>query len=84
MSALKYKTMLIRIRAASIALIMTFAVLSIVSQNLSAQSRKASGTTPASKRMPDGKLWTTHNLNLNMMPAYCYEAAESNCSRYGR
>jgi uncharacterized protein (TIGR02145 family) len=43
-----------------------------------------SGTTGSSKRMADGKKWTTSNLNVNMPSSYCYEDAESNCRRYGR
>jgi uncharacterized protein (TIGR02145 family) len=38
----------------------------------------------SSKRMADGKQWTTHNLNVNTVPSYCYEDAELNCRRYGR
>jgi uncharacterized protein (TIGR02145 family) len=38
----------------------------------------------SSKRMADGKQWTTDNLNFNTMPSYCYEDAELNCRRYGR
>src|SRR5687767_9641674 len=37
-----------------------------------------------SRRMPDGKQWTTHNLAVNTVPSYCYEDAELNCRRYGR
>jgi uncharacterized protein (TIGR02145 family) len=53
-------------------------------QQLSAPAQKASGTNYSSKRMADGKLWTTHNLNLNTKPSYCYEDKELNCRRYGR
>src|SRR6186713_1712490 len=38
----------------------------------------------AFKRMPDGKLWTTENLNVDTGGSYCYEKAELNCRRYGR
>lgn len=38
----------------------------------------------SSKRMADGKQWTTHNLNVTTVPSYCYEDAEPNCRRYGR
>jgi uncharacterized protein (TIGR02145 family) len=34
--------------------------------------------------MPDGKEWTTENLNVAGDGSYCYEDAELNCSRYGR
>jgi uncharacterized protein (TIGR02145 family) len=37
-----------------------------------------------SKRMADGKQWTTHNLNVNTAASYCYEDAEPNCRQYGR
>jgi uncharacterized protein (TIGR02145 family) len=38
----------------------------------------------SSKRMADGKEWTTANLNVNASPSYCYDDAEPNCLRYGR
>jgi uncharacterized protein (TIGR02145 family) len=50
----------------------------------SAQDQKSSGTMHASKRMADGKQWTTHNLNLNTVPSHCYQDAEPNCRQYGR
>ena len=34
--------------------------------------------------MPDGKEWTTANLNVDASPSYCYDDAEANCRRYGR
>jgi len=34
--------------------------------------------------MADGKQWTTHSLNVNTVPSYCYEDAELNCRQYGR
>jgi uncharacterized protein (TIGR02145 family) len=43
-----------------------------------------SGAMDSSKRMADGKQWTTHNLNVNAVPSYCYEDAELNCRQYGR
>lgn len=39
---------------------------------------------PASKRMPDGKLWMTGNLDVAATPSYCYDGSEQNCRRYGR
>jgi uncharacterized protein (TIGR02145 family) len=42
------------------------------------------GTTHSSRRMADGKQWTTANLNLNTSPSYCYDDTETNCRRYGR
>ena len=41
-------------------------------------------TPTASKRMADGKQWTTQNLNVNTAQSYCYEDAELNCGQYGR
>lgn len=37
-----------------------------------------------SKRMPDGKQWTTDNLRVVVDGSFCYGDAESNCRRYGR
>src|SRR5688500_4603917 len=47
-------------------------------------ARSPSGTTYPSKRMADGKQWTTQNLNVNTAQSYCYEDAERNCRQYGR
>ena len=38
----------------------------------------------SSRRMADGKEWTTANLNVNSSASYCYDNAEANCRRYGR
>ena len=38
----------------------------------------------SSKRMADGKEWTTANLNVDASPSYCYGDSELNCRRYGR
>src|SRR5437764_361564 len=38
----------------------------------------------SSKRMADGKEWTTANLNVSTSFSYCYDDAESNCRQYGR
>lgn len=43
----------------------------------------AAADSPA-ERMPDGKQWTTVNLNVDVGASYCYEDAELNCRRYGR
>src|SRR5690242_8735573 len=37
-----------------------------------------------SRRMADGKHWTTHNLDVDVAPSYCYDDAELNCRKYGR
>ena len=36
------------------------------------------------KRMEDGFLWMTTNLNLNVPESYCYENINTNCKQYGR
>jgi uncharacterized protein (TIGR02145 family) len=51
---------------------------------LSLSAAAAAQTSHASKRMPDGKSWTTVNLNVETDGSYCYEDAEVNCRRYGR
>jgi uncharacterized protein (TIGR02145 family) len=33
--------------------------------------------------MPDGKEWTTENLDVDRAGSYCYGDAELNCHRYG-
>jgi uncharacterized protein (TIGR02145 family) len=38
----------------------------------------------SSKRMADGKQWTTRNVNVETVQSYCYENAEKNCRQYGR
>jgi uncharacterized protein (TIGR02145 family) len=37
-----------------------------------------------SKRMPDGREWTTENLNVVIADSYCYGDTASNCDQYGR
>lgn len=53
-------------------------------ERLSAEDQKSSATMYSSKRMADGKQWTTRNLDVNTVPSYCYEDAELTCRRYGR
>ena len=53
-------------------------------ERLFAQERKVSRATSASKRMADGKEWTSENLDVVTVPSYCYDNAESNCRLYGR
>jgi len=36
------------------------------------------------KRMKDGKIWMTQNLNYKIRGSYCYEDKKSNCQKYGR
>lgn len=37
-----------------------------------------------SKRMPDGKEWTTANIGIATPSSFCYDDDERNCRRYGR
>lgn len=75
----------VRLRAASIALSVACAAgaASRVTP-ASAQDQDASRASQSSRRMADGKEWTTDNLNVGIPPAYCYEDSEPNCRRYGR
>lgn len=50
----------------------------------SAQDGGVPGTIDSSRRMTNGRLWTTENLNLDTGESYCYGDAELNCRRYGR
>jgi uncharacterized protein (TIGR02145 family) len=84
MTSAKDKTRPIRVFVVSIALGIAFGSISASLGRLSAQDQKASGTVYSSKRMADGKEWTTHNLDVNTVPSYCYEDADLNCRRYGR
>ena len=51
---------------------------------LAAQDAKPAGPSYSSRRMADGKQWTTSNLDVAAAPSYCYEDAAQNCRRYGR
>jgi Fibrobacter succinogenes major domain (Fib_succ_major) len=73
-----------RISAVAIALSIAFGFVGAGSTPRSAKDRNLSGTIASSKRMADGKEWTTANLNVNTSPSYCYDDAEPNCRRYGR
>lgn len=84
MTSIKHNTRRIRICIVSIALSLAFGSVNAPVERLAAQDQKASGGMYSSKRMADGKQWTTHNLNVNVLPSYCYEDAERNCRQYGR
>src|SRR5207247_10405099 len=74
-----------RISAAAIALSIAFgSVGGAGSTQGSAKDQKLSGTIVSSKRLADGKEWTTANLNVNTSSSYCYDDSEPNCRRYGR
>src|SRR5262249_47861610 len=74
------KTMPIRIRVVAIALSVAlgFAGAACLTH------RSAKDPTVSSKRMPDGKQWTTENLNVDPDGSCCYEDSELNCAKYGR
>src|SRR5215469_17619708 len=71
----KHRVWAIRVSVVSIALGVVFGIT---------QDQKASGPMVSSKRMPDGKQWTTQNLSVRTVPSYCYDDAERNCRQYGR
>ena len=73
----------IRVYVVSIAI--ALASVGAPSNRLSAQAQTTSGATESSsKRMADGKQWTTHNLNVTTTQSYCYDDSEVNCRQYGR
>jgi uncharacterized protein (TIGR02145 family) len=75
----------IRIRVVAIALSIAFgSVGGAGSTQRSAKDQNLSGTISSSRRMADGKEWTTANLNVNVSPSYCYDDVERNCRRYSR
>jgi uncharacterized protein (TIGR02145 family) len=84
MTRVKDKTRPIRVSVVSIALSIAFVSVSASLVRLAAEDQKASGAMHSSKRMADRKQWTTHNLDVNTVPSYCYEDAKLNCRRYGR
>ena len=74
-----------RVRVAAIALSVAFGSAGgAVSAQRPAKDQNASGTSPSSRRMADGKEWTTANLDVDASPSYCYDDAEANCRRFGR
>jgi uncharacterized protein (TIGR02145 family) len=75
----------LRIHIAAIALSMALgSAAGAGSTRLLPNDQDASRTTSPSRRMADGKEWTTANLSVNADPSYCYDDAEPNCHRYGR
>ena len=84
MKTLQHQLRPIRVCVVTVALSIAVGSLSTSLQRFSAEAAKVAGTMDSSKRMADGKQWTTHNLDVDIMPSYCYEDAELNCRRYGR
>jgi uncharacterized protein (TIGR02145 family) len=79
-----HKTMLIRVCAVSIALGIAFESVGALSERFSEQVQQASRMSSSSKRMADGKQWTTENLKVNAVESYCYDDADAKCHLYGR
>jgi uncharacterized protein (TIGR02145 family) len=73
-----------RIRIVAIALSIAFGSVGAGSTHRSAKDQNVADAIVSSRRMADGKDWTTGNLNVNVSPSYCYDDAEPNCRRYGR
>jgi len=84
MSTIDKKTTSIPLFTISIALGIAIEPLSTSMQRLSAQPEKAARTRYPSKKMADGKQWTTQNVDVKIMSSYCYKDAEINCHQYGR
>src|SRR5215471_16444314 len=84
MTSVQDRTKPVRVCVVSIALSFAFGSVSASLERHSAQDQKTSDTMYSAKRMADGKVWTTHNLDVNTVPSYCYEDAELNCRQYGR
>jgi uncharacterized protein (TIGR02145 family) len=66
---------MVRARVVAVALSLAFGAIGAAQQP---------AASPQSKRMPDGKLWMTENLNVRAEGSYCYDDSEQNCLRYGR
>ena len=74
----------VRLRVVAIAVSIAFGSVDGVGSTYPSAEVQNVSDTISSKRMADGKEWTTANLNVNVSPSYCYEDAEANCRRYGR
>ena len=74
----------IRIPAVAIALGIAFGSVGGDGSTPRSAKRQDVPGTMSSRRMADGKEWSTANLNVNASPSYCYNDAEPNCRRYGR
>src|SRR5688500_7738406 len=73
-----------RLRLVAISLSMAFGLVGSCSPRRPAGEQTVPGTIPSSVRMPDGKQWTTENLDIHTEPSWCYADDELNCRRYGR
>lgn len=84
MTSVPCKTKPIRGFVAPIAVALVLGLACACLERVSAQDAKASGAADSSKRMPDGKQWTTRNLDVDVVPSYCYDEAGLSCRKYGR
>lgn len=79
------KTMQIQFGVVAVALSIAFGSLAAVCfDGSSAEAQEPPAVVYTPKRMPDGKEWTTRNLNVDVDGSFCYQDAEINCRRYGR
>ena len=67
-----------RSRVAAIALCLALGPAGVASPVHAAQEGHGPGAVVASRRMADGKEWTTVNLNAPASPSYCYGDVEAN------
>jgi uncharacterized protein (TIGR02145 family) len=79
----------VRSRILIVALSVAFGFVGVLGSTFASGSgQDASGsspsTTPAAKRMPDGKEWMSENLNVAAEASHCYNDSAENCRRYGR
>jgi uncharacterized protein (TIGR02145 family) len=79
----RYNMRPMRFRVVAIALSITFGPAGVANSLHSPQQQDVSGTI-STRRMADGKEWTTANLDVKASPSHCYDDAEPNCRRYGR
>ena len=85
MTNVKAKSKSIQVFSLSIAAVVALGSTSFPAERPSAQEQqRAAPTEYSTKRMADGKEWTTQSLDLNTVPSYCYEDAGANCRQYGR
>jgi uncharacterized protein (TIGR02145 family) len=83
--AFRTSMMPIRLGGSALALIIALApVAAACSTHRSVSGTTERDTIHPSRLMPDGKQWTTANLNVGIGGSYCYDDAELNCRRYGR
>src|ERR1700752_614284 len=60
------------------------AALSLACGSVGVAPSPSQSQSPPSRRMLDGKQWTTENLSVTTARSYCYDNVEQNCGRYGR